>query len=191
MGPVFVVMGHEHLEHTLKVFLVQNEQPVETFRADGPHEPFGYPIGLWGAERRANDFDPVTPEHVIKLVGELLIPITNQEANGFRAARQRPGQLASALDDPRRAGMRCASGQMHTTAAQLDEEEDVEPLQPQRFHRQEIDGQQAVPVCAHELAPGDPPTRARRPKARGPQPGPHRGRGDRYAQALQFAHNPL
>jgi hypothetical protein len=121
MGPVFVVMGHEHLEHTLKVFLVQNEQPVETFRADGAHEPFGHPIGLWGAERRANDFDPVTPEHVIKLVGELLVPITNQEANGFRAARQRPGQLASALDDPRRAGMRCASGQMHTTAAQLDE----------------------------------------------------------------------
>ena len=59
MGPMLVVMGHKHLEHTLKVLLVQNEQPVETFRADGAHEPFGHPIGLWGAERRANDFDPV------------------------------------------------------------------------------------------------------------------------------------
>ena len=71
MGPVFVVVGHEHLEHTLKVCLVQNEQPVETFRANGAHEPLGHAIGLWGAERRANDFDPVTPEHVIKLGGEL------------------------------------------------------------------------------------------------------------------------
>jgi hypothetical protein len=35
--------------------------------------------------------------------------------------------LASALDDPRRPGMRCAPGQVYTTAAQLDEEEDVEP----------------------------------------------------------------
>ena len=85
MGPVFVVMGHEHLENTLKVFLVQNEQPVETLRADGAHEPLGHPVGLRGAERRANDFDPVTPEHVVKLVGEFLVPIANQEANGFRA----------------------------------------------------------------------------------------------------------
>ena len=74
MGPVFVVMGHEHLEHTLKVCLVQNEQPVETLRADGAHEPLGHPVGLRGAERRANDFDPVTPEHVVKLVGELSGP---------------------------------------------------------------------------------------------------------------------
>ena len=156
MGPVFVVMGYEHLENALKVFLVQNEQPVETLRADGAHEPLGHPVGLRGAERRANDFDPVTPEHVVKLVGEFLVPIAKQEANGFRAARHRPGQLASALEDPRRAGMRCASCQMHTTAAQLDEEEDVEPLQLQRLHRREIDGQQTVPVYAHELAPGDP-----------------------------------
>jgi len=175
MGPVFVVMGHEYLESALKVFLVQNEQPVETLRADGAHEPLGHPVGLRGAERRANDFDPVTPEHVVKLVGEFLVPIAKQEANGFRAARHRPGQLASALEDPRRAGIRCASCQMHTTAAQLDEEEDVEPLQLQRLHRREIDGQQTVPVYAHELAPGDP-LRARRPKARGPHPGPHRRR---------------
>jgi hypothetical protein len=36
---------------------------------------------------------------VFKRVGEFPIPIANQEANGFRAARQFPGQLASALDD--------------------------------------------------------------------------------------------
>jgi hypothetical protein len=43
---------------------------------------------------------------------------------------------------------------MHTTAAQLDEEEDVEPLQPDRLDSEEIDGQQALAVCADELAPG-------------------------------------
>ena len=66
MGPVFVVMDHEHLEHTLKVGLAQNEQPVETLRADGAHEPLGHPVGVRGAERRANDFDPITSEHVVK-----------------------------------------------------------------------------------------------------------------------------
>jgi hypothetical protein len=42
---------------------------------------------------------------------------------------------------------------MHTAAAQLDEEEDVEALQPDRLDREEIDGQQTLPVCADELAP--------------------------------------
>ena len=35
MRPVFVVVGHEHLENTLRVFsLVQNKQPVETLRIE-------------------------------------------------------------------------------------------------------------------------------------------------------------
>ena len=90
-----------------------------------------------------------------------------RKRTGSGRSRQRPSQLAGALDDPRRTGMRCASGQVHATAAQLDEEEDVEPLQPQRLHRKEIDGQQAVPVCAHELAPGDP---SASPTAQDPRP---------------------
>ena len=77
MGPVFVVMGHEHSKHTLQVCLVQNEQPVEALRADGAHEPLGHPVCLRRTERRANDFDPLTLEHVVKLVGEFLVPIAN------------------------------------------------------------------------------------------------------------------
>jgi hypothetical protein len=49
-------------------------------RADGAHEPLGHTIGLRGAERRANDFDPLTPEHVVKLVGEFLVPIRKSES---------------------------------------------------------------------------------------------------------------
>jgi hypothetical protein len=52
--------------------------------------------------------------------------------------------LARALDDPWRSGMQRTSDQVHTTAAQLDEEQDVEALQPQCLHREEIDGQHAV-----------------------------------------------
>jgi hypothetical protein len=42
MGPVFVVVVYEHLEYTLQLCLVQNEQPVETLRANGAHEPLGH-----------------------------------------------------------------------------------------------------------------------------------------------------
>jgi hypothetical protein len=44
---------------------------------------------------------------------------------------------------------------MHTVTAQLDEEEHVEPLQPDRLHGEEIvDGEQALPMRSDEFAPG-------------------------------------
>jgi hypothetical protein len=42
---------------------------------------------------------------------------------------------------------------MHTAAAQLDEEEDVEPLQPDRLDSEKVDGQHALAMCPEELAP--------------------------------------
>ena len=43
MGSVLVVMGHEHLKNTLEVLLIQNQHPVETFRASRAHKPLGVP----------------------------------------------------------------------------------------------------------------------------------------------------
>ena len=59
MWPVPVVMVREDTEDPLKVRLVQSQQPVETFRADGAHEPFGDAVGLWRAKRRPHDLDSV------------------------------------------------------------------------------------------------------------------------------------
>ena len=93
------------------------------------------PLPLWRAERRANDRIPVASKHVIKTVGEFLIPITNQKPHRFRALDQGPRQLPSLLDDPWRGRTRRATGEMHATPAQLDEEEHVESLQPDAVHR--------------------------------------------------------
>ena len=57
MWPVPVVVIDEHLKDPLKVLLVQNQQPVETFRADGAHEPLGNPVRLRRAKRRPNDLN--------------------------------------------------------------------------------------------------------------------------------------
>ena len=88
MGPVLVVMGHEHIKNTLKVLLVQNQHPVETFRAGRAHKPLGHAVGLRRAKRRANDLDPVGSKHFVKSVGEFLVPIANQETDVFGALRQ-------------------------------------------------------------------------------------------------------
>ena len=125
MGPVLVVVGHEHLENTRKVLLVQNQHPVETFRADRAHKPLGHPVGLRRAKRRANDLDPVAAKHLVKPIREFLVSITNQETEGFGALRQRPRHLPGLLCHPRAFGVG-GIRPMHP-ALPLDEEQHVEP----------------------------------------------------------------
>jgi len=66
MGPVPVVVIDEYLKDSLEVRLVENQQPVETFRAYGAHEPLGNPVSLGRASRRPNELNPRRCEHVIK-----------------------------------------------------------------------------------------------------------------------------
>src|SRR4051794_37097908 len=70
MSPMPVVVIHEHSKDPLKVRLVQNQPPVETFRAGGARESLGNPVGLWRAKRRPNDLNSFATEHVVKMVGE-------------------------------------------------------------------------------------------------------------------------
>jgi hypothetical protein len=79
---------------------------------------------------------------------------------------------------------------MHTTAAQLDEKEDVEPLQPDRLDREEIHGQQALAVCPDELLPCHLSALTHRAEARGPKPPAHGRRRHRDAKTLQLADDP-
>ena len=79
MWPVAVVVVDKHFKDPLKVLLVQNQQPVETFRPDGAHESLGDSVGLWRAKRCTNDLNPFASEHVVKSIGEFLIPIANQK----------------------------------------------------------------------------------------------------------------
>ena len=84
-----VVIG-EYVNDPLKVLLVQDQQLVETFRADRAHEPLRNPVGLWRAKRRSNDLDAVGSKYLVKTVRELLITITNQKPDRFRTIRQDP-----------------------------------------------------------------------------------------------------
>jgi hypothetical protein len=36
------------------VLLIQDQQPVEILRPNGPHKPLGHPVRLWSAKRRSD-----------------------------------------------------------------------------------------------------------------------------------------
>src|SRR5262245_18320229 len=126
MWPVPVVVVNEHFNNPLKVVMVQNQQPVETFRADRAHEPLGDAVGLWRSTWRTNDLNAFASEHLIEPLGQFLIPVANKKPQRLRALGHRPRQLPRLLDVPGYARVRRATGGMNTSAAQLDEEDDIE-----------------------------------------------------------------
>ena len=69
-----------------------------------------------------------------------------------------PGQVPRLLHHLRSGRTVGAAGQMDATAAHLDEEQHVEPGQPDRVDDEEVDREQLVGVLMDELAPGAQPT---------------------------------
>ena len=184
-------MVNEDANDLLEMAAVEDQEPIETLRANRPYESFRDTVCLGRAKRRANDLYPIALEDPVKTLGELLIPIANQEAERFLALRQRPRQLPGLLRHPGPAWIGCAPGEMHTTTAQLDEEEHVEPLQPDRLHGEEIDGEHTLPMRSYEFAPGRAPARADRTEATFPKPCAHGRRRHRDAESFELPNDAL
>ena len=95
-----VVMVDKDANDPLEMLAVEDQEPIQTLRANRPHEPFRDAVGLGRAKRRSHDLYRLALEDPIKTVGELLIPIANQEAERLLALRQRLRQLPGLLRHP-------------------------------------------------------------------------------------------
>src|SRR5262249_41760169 len=112
-----IVVIHEGNDHPFEMLLIQNEQQVETLRPYGSYEALGNRIRLRRAKWRAQDLNLLRPKHLIEALGELLIPVSDQKADGFRTIREGPRQLSGLLRDPGRRRRR-AAGHMNPAAPQ-------------------------------------------------------------------------
>src|SRR5262252_2080342 len=78
---------------------------------------------------------------------------------------------------------------MHLSAAQFDEEEDVQPLQPDALDGEEVDREQALPMRSDECAPRQASARPDRSRPRVAKPRADGRRRYHDPQALQLADN--
>jgi hypothetical protein len=53
-----VVVINEDAKGLVEMRAIEDQQPIETLRADGPHQSLGHPVRLRRAKRCANDLDP-------------------------------------------------------------------------------------------------------------------------------------
>ena len=82
-----------------------------------------------------------------------MIAIPNQAANRFRALADGPGHLPCMLRDPLLVRMRRAAGEVHAPTADFDEEQYVQPLEPDRVDGKEIHSDEASRLRLKELTP--------------------------------------
>ena len=132
-------MLHKHPQRSLHVALVRDQHPVQTLGTGGPYEPFGNTVRLRRTNRRTKNLQAIAAKNVVKRGREFLVAIPDQKPCRFGALGEGPRKLAGLLGHPGCIRVRRTAGEVHAAAAQLDEEEHVEALQPDRVHRKEVD----------------------------------------------------
>src|SRR6266536_205729 len=70
-----VVMRRVAAEHVLEVAAAEDQQPVEAFGADRPHEALGVGVRLRGADRRVDHFDAFAAEDLVEGAVELAVAV--------------------------------------------------------------------------------------------------------------------
>ncbi len=116
---------------------VEDQEPVETLRSDGADKALGKRVCLRRSHRRADRLDPFASDDGVELTRELAIAIADHKARRRRTLRQSPSELTGLLRDPGAARVGRAAGEMHPAAAELDEEENVQPPQGDGLDREE------------------------------------------------------
>lgn len=102
---------------------------------------------------------------------------SSSEGARFRACRVTPGRV----------GVRCYPGQMNAARRELDEEQDVQRLQPDGLHREEVRGKDPVRLGPEELSPRRARSSRRRAELLHPEHSPDGGCAHPDAHLAQLA----
>ena len=90
-------MINEHGQRALQLACAQDQEPIQTFGPNSPHEPFRDPIRLRRLNRRSNDTHVLGLEHRVKAACELAIAIANQKPNRLLPLKESPRDLPRLL----------------------------------------------------------------------------------------------
>jgi hypothetical protein len=124
-----VVLG-EDAEHAFEVVAVDDQKPVEALGAGGADEALGERVCLRRSHWRLDDLDSFAGEDGVEVAGELAVAVADEEAKRRSLLPECPGELSGLLGGPCAGRVGGAASQVDTSAAELDEEEHVQPLQP-------------------------------------------------------------
>jgi hypothetical protein len=152
MGPAAVVVAGVRPQDSLEVPSAANERPVQALRSDRSDPSLGEGVGPRSPVRSPDDVDSYRAEDLVERPGELRVPIADEEDR--RLDLTLDDQVPGLLSDPCALGMVCDAGETNPSGVKIDEEQDVESLQPDRLHGEEVGGEDAMCLGPQELRPG-------------------------------------
>jgi hypothetical protein len=144
-------MLDEDAQHAFEVAAVEDQQPVETFGADGSDEPLGDRVCLRRPCGRLDDPDAAGPEHLVEGAAVLAVAVADQEPRALVGEVE--AEVSCLLGDPRAVGVSRAAGEPYAPACVRDEEQHVVPAQDHALDGEEVARDDAGRLGAQERAP--------------------------------------
>jgi len=153
--PLVVVVPYVLVEHALEVASTPDQQPVQAFLPDRPHPTLGVGVRVRRLDGCLDDLDAVSGEDGIQGAGELTVAVTNQEPRRGDVLRQfhLDRELPCPLDRPRPTQMISDATEPNSPCPKLDEEPDVEGLEPHGLHDEEVGRDDATGLSSKECPP--------------------------------------
>ena len=134
--------------------MVDDQDVVEAFAADGADEAFGDRVRPRCPHRGPDDPDVGAGEDGVEGGGELGVAVADQEPEPVGAVVEVHEQVAGLLGDPGAGRVGGDPGDVHAATVVLDDDENVEPAQEDGVDVGEVDGEDRVGLRGQELSPG-------------------------------------
>ena len=187
MRPVVVEVLFELAECCCRVPLIDKEDAVEEFAADGADEAFGDGVGPWCSYRRWDDLNIGGCEDRVERGGELGVAIADEEPESLPGVVEVHGEVARQLGQPRASRVRGDAEDVDAAGGVLDDEERVQPMQADGVEVKQIAGQDPLGLGSKEVGPGGSGAAGRWVDAGAVQDLPDGGGADVVAEAGEFA----
>jgi len=130
----------------------EHERPIEVLGPDRSYPPLGEGVRPRRPDRCVDDPGSFRAEYLVEWPRVLRVPIVQEEPGLFETLVDR--EVPGLLRHPCRVGMRGHAGQVDSPRRQLDEEQRVQRLQPDRLHREEVGREDAASLGTEERRPG-------------------------------------
>ena len=148
---MLVVVLDIHPEDLFQVTTANDQQPVEALGADGTDPPLGIGVRVRRLDRRDEHLGALGAEHVVEPATELRVAVAEHKAPSLSSIRCRQEQVAGLLGDPGSIGVGRHAGQVDPAGGQFDEEQHIQPPQPDGVDREEVAGTMPA-ACWHRNA---------------------------------------
>jgi hypothetical protein len=119
-------------QDTDKLLAADDQQLVQALPADRADPALGDGIGVGRLHRCADDLGPGRAPQVVERPGELGVSVADQELEGGGFVIEDGGEVTSLLGNPPPSRMSSDARQVHPSAGELDEEQDIHSPQEDR-----------------------------------------------------------